>query len=130
MPLFTMPAHIKQGTPEAREYFATKYTKSEREMLERRVVDFDAFDGKGRRHGYRVVISKVTFSRAAVGDGCYSLVDDENLGVWYEVDPHAMKDGSSWGAIPRGYWFRTLDEARAKSDAIIEKARKAAAKKV
>lgn len=129
MSLFTMPTHIRQGTPEAREYFDTKLTKRESEFIERQVVDFDAFDRKGRRHGYRVVISKETLTRAAKGEGHYSLVDDENLGVWFEVSPHAMKDGASWGAISQRYRFRTLDEARAKADAILKKAEKAAAKK-
>lgn len=130
--MFQMPAHIKQGTAEAIAYFKTKAAKTEDEVLHTMTVDFDMLDGKGRRHGYRIVICHEVITRIPVEDNRsgYSLVDDENLGEWFRVYPQAMKDGKKFGAIPRSYRFRTKAEAMQKAETILSKARKAAAKKV
>ena len=126
--MFKLPAHIKSGTPEAGDYMGTKRTKIEWTHIRRDVADFDAHDAKGRRHGYAVSIGTKTFTRTEI-ENYRALVDDENLGLWFTARPHALKDGKPFGALQGEKHFRTLAEADAAAAAMIERARKAAAKK-
>lgn len=126
--MFALPATIQNGTPEAAAYFDTKRADRAAEFIRRDAVEFDAFDAKGRRHGYTVAFERVEYTRTTEGRG-YCLIDDENLGIWFYVRPHATKDGKTFGALQYAKPFRTMEEAEAEGAAMIERARKAATKK-
>lgn len=124
--MFKLPEGIQNGTEAAATYMKTKTAKRSMEHIRTVKVDFEAFDSKGRRHGYRVAIGTKTFERDATS---FNLVDDENLGLWFTATPHATKDGKTFGALQNTKHFRTLQEAEAAAEAMIERARKAAQKK-
>lgn len=126
--MFTTPAHIKQGTAEAAAFYVTKRARREYNHVRTDEVEFDAFDAKGRRHGYQVAFASFQYIREDCGSNSW-LVDDENLGIWFSVQPHALKDGKTFGALQPAKRFRTLAEAETAAAGMIERARKAAAKK-
>jgi hypothetical protein len=99
------------------------------EHIEYRAEAFDLFDAKGREFGHSYAINRERYDAAEDGNW---LVEPEWVGTdYYEVSPHAMRNGSAFGAIPVASRkrFHTLDEARAYGEQCIAKGRKAAAKK-
>lgn len=97
-------------------------------IIERKAVEFDVTDSKGRQVGYAVTISR-EFVRQ--DDNVNTGYPAYRIGEFFEVRPQAQRDGRAFGAIPvRSLRFvRTLDEARAIRAEMFAKAEKAAKKK-
>jgi hypothetical protein len=87
--------------------------------------EFDLFDSKGRRFGYRVTITKVADENSKWS------VRPEMVGVRFTVEPQSMRGGYRFGAVPVNARkvFNTYAEAVAAKELMFAKAAKAAAKK-
>lgn len=94
----------------------------------REVREFDAVDNKGRKLGYRVTITKTEY---VADEKSVILVCPAKIGVSFSVQPHVMRGGHDFGAIPVNAVkiCKTYPEALAAAELMFAKAAKAAAKK-
>lgn len=131
--MFTRPENLTYGSPEVEAYYRARRADCEFENIRVDHTSFGNIDAKGRVHGYQVAFSKRTYTRIAPDRAAdksgVSYIDNENLGTWFYVTPHATKDGKTFGACQPGRPFRTMEKAEAEAAAMIERARKASLKK-
>ena len=103
----------------------------EREQVARRSVAFGFVDGKGREYGARYIIDREVWEIDAASNNICPIDKIEGrVGESFIVYPHALRDGSAFGALPvRSYKrFASENEAVAYGEAYIAAARKRAAK--
>jgi hypothetical protein len=88
------------------------------------VATFATCDPKGRQHGHRAAIVRVSYE----ADPASNMgVPAAWIGTKFHVTPQAMRGGKDFGATPcqSRRVFDTLAEAQAYGEAAIAKARKA-----
>lgn len=71
------------------------------------VRDFDAVDNKGRRFGARVRTFIETRDAVTQSDPRYRNSLSKWTGVRYVAQPHAMRGGELYGAMPSDQYFET-----------------------
>jgi hypothetical protein len=105
---------------------------TERQQVARHAVAFGVFDAKGREIGHSYAIDR----EFHVIDAAANLLGEVSqldllLEESFIVYPQALRDGVKFGALPTASYkrFKTLPEAQAYADKVIDRARKAAAKK-
>lgn len=67
---------------------------------------FGVFDKKGREIGVRIELSDAVFTTIVHGDYGYDMAP----GMYYAFNPHATRDGHSYGASQSIQYFRTAAE--------------------
>lgn len=109
-----------------------RVSRTDRELVARRVEAFGVLDAKGRELGHKYTIDREVW----IVDGSSPLLCEldklaDRLEETFVVMPQALRDGVKFGAIPvsSSKRFRTLDEAEAYGDDVIARAAKKAAKK-
>jgi len=106
---------------------------TDRELIERQTEVFGLFDDKGREIGHTYLITREIWVPDASGNTLIRAEDlSDRLDETYLVEPHGMRDGKCFGALPVASYkrFRTLDEATAYGQKVIDRAYKRAIKKV
>lgn len=73
---------------------------------------FEYLDTKGRRFGACARIDVIEYVAADESDFCPYRVPADHLGVWFQVQPHATRDGHHFGALQPHHIFRTEEEAK------------------
>lgn len=104
----------------------------EREFVARNAVAFGFVDAKGREYGARYSIDREVWEVDASSSSlCPIDMVEARVAESFVVYPHAMRDGSPFGAIPvRAHKrFASENEAVAYGEAYIVKARARAASK-
>jgi hypothetical protein len=104
------------------ENVAARITDHER--LPSVFATFGTFDAKGREHGHRVAIVRITFE----ADPAASMIRPAAwIGTKFHTAPQAMRDGKDFGAsaTTSRRVFDTLAEAQEYGAEVIDKARKA-----
>jgi hypothetical protein len=97
---------------------------TDHDRLPSMVATFGTFDPKGREHGHRAAIVRITYE----ADPAATMAAPVSwIGTKFHVAPQAMRDGKAFGAsaTTSRRAFDTLAEAQAYGDAAIAKARKA-----
>lgn len=106
--------------------------RTERQQVARIAQSFELFDNKGREFGYSFIIDcEVWVKDENGGWGVEASKADLYEGMSWLVEPHALRDGKWFGAIPTNAAkrFKSFDEALAHCDKAMAKARKTAEKK-
>lgn len=107
-----------------------RIARTEREQVRRRSEAFGVLDAKGREIGHSYVIDREFW---IIDGNSRSICEierlDERLEETFLVEPHALRDGRKFGALPVASYrrFRTLEEAEAYGEGAIKKAAKRAA---
>ena len=117
------------------EYDCIKYAciaRTDREQVARHAASFGVRDTKGREFGHRYTIDREVWGIDAKSHTIIKLPQlEERLGETYLVEPHGLRDGRAFGAMPVASYkrFRTLPEAEAYAADVMVRAEKRARKK-
>jgi hypothetical protein len=106
--------------------------RTERQRLARHAVAFGVFDAKGREIGHSYAIDREVHVIDASSLLIFELSRlDLLLEESFIVYPQGLRDGVKFGALPTAAYkrFKSLPEAQAYADKVIDRARKAADKK-
>lgn len=118
-----------------REYSGQRYaacSRTERELIERQTEAFGLLDSKGREIGHAYTITREFWVVDADSHLIIRVEDlDDRLEETFLVEPHALRDGQAFGAMPVASYkrFRTIDEARKYGHLVFDRAYKRALKK-
>lgn len=109
-----------------------KMNLNERQRVTYVAQSFELYDSKGRDYGYSYAIYCEVWAKDE--NGSWLIPSDEVdvfQGMSWVVEPHGLRDGKHFGAIPvrSRRRFKTLGEAFGYGGELIGKARKAAEKK-
>jgi hypothetical protein len=109
-----------------------RISRTERERVEFHAADFAVRDAKGREIGHQYKIYR-EFHVIDADANLLCELDrlDLRLEESFIVEPHGLRNGAKFGALPVASFkrFRTMAEARAYAEQVMTRARKAAAKK-
>ena len=117
------------------EYDYTKYVRSartDREQVALHAASFGVRDTKGREFGHMYTIDREVWVIDAESRTILKLPQlEDRLGETYLVEPHGLRDGRAFGAMPVASYkrFRTLPEAEAYAADVIARAEKRARKR-
>lgn len=106
-------------------------TRTDHEHVSRRAESFGLFDAKGRELGYMYCIDREYHIIDANSSTLHRLEGLETvLEESFIVEPHGMRDGKPFGALPVASYkrFKTLAEAEAYGAKVIDRAYKRAIK--
>lgn len=120
-----------------RERFGKHYAscrRDDREFVERKAEAFGLVDSKSREigHAYKIIREFWVFNVDGNGTSLIPVEEiDDYLEETFLVEPHALRDGEAFGALPVASYkrFRTIDEARKYGAKVIDRAYKRALKK-
>ena len=73
-------------------------------------IEFPYLDSRARRIGVNIYRSIKTKIQVPESESPW-ITDRSNLGSWYVFEPHATRDGITYGPLQRDRFFRT-EEAR------------------
>jgi len=109
-----------------------RIARTERQQVARASAAFGVFDAKGREIGHMFAIDR-EFHVIDADANLLCELDrlDLRLEESFIVEPHGLRNGAKFGALPVASFkrFKTLAEARAYAEKVMTRARKAAAKK-
>ena len=103
-------------------------SKTTIDATETRRISFDIKDSKGREIGARISIRLVNFVAHDKGATYGYLVEPDALGEYWEFEPHATRDGGSYGACQSSRRFRLRVTMENAIDKYLADARKRALK--
>lgn len=117
---------------ESRGKLFARISCTERERVEFHAADFAVRDAKGREIGHQY---KIYREFHVIDADSNTLLEIDKLDLRLEesfiVEPHGLRNGAKFGALPVASFkrFKTLAEAEAYAEKVMARARKAAAKK-
>lgn len=107
-------------------------TRTDHERVKYSAESFGLFDAKGREIGHQYIIDREYHIIDADSYRPHCLKDLELvLEESFLVEPHGLRDGKAFGALPVASYkrFKTLAEAEAYGAKVIDRAYKRALKK-
>lgn len=118
-----------------RKYSGQRYaacSRTDRELVERKAESFGIVDSKRREIGHAYTITREVWVIDADSHTIIRVEDlDDILEETFLVEPHALRDGQAFGAMPVASYkrFRTIDEASKYGHLVFDRAYSRALKK-